>query len=94
MNFDDVNAIFFAHTDIAYGSYIKMIKKIHKEKLRHRHAVSKTASISKSFLQLSFTSAVNWFGNLVSCIDTTIPRLVSVKYIRVTVRQGQVYTFH
>ena len=33
----------------------------------------------------------NWFGNLVSCISTTMPRLVSVQYIGVTVRQGQAY---
>ena len=39
--------LFFAHTDLAYGSYIKMFKKkIDKEKSKPRHAVSNRASIS------------------------------------------------
>ena len=72
---------FFAHTDLAYGVqlYKNVKKKIHKEKSKRRHAVSKTALISTSFLELYFTTAVSWFGNLVPCIGTTMPRLVFVK---------------
>ena len=71
--------LFFAHIHLAHGSCTKMLKKKHTKKNQNAVMLYRIEHKFHTFLTIKFTAAVNWFGNSVSCIGTTMPRPVFVK---------------